>query len=133
MGSALFIVLEHEIPRFDTFVNGKSLSKASEELDAAAAQLGVQPLMGFFSKDPEELAEFLNDEGSALDELPIPEETWYTAADGLKTVDALLDHYQTAASPTPQTQKIVSDLLEFQNVLRRAEAEGVRWHLDIDF
>jgi hypothetical protein len=133
MGSALFIVLEHEIPGFDTFVNGKSLSKASEELDAAAAQLGVQPLMGFFSKDPEELAEFLNDEGSALDELPIPEETWYTAADGLKTVDALLDHYQTAASPTPQTQKIVSDLLEFQNVLRRAEAEGVRWHLDIDF
>jgi hypothetical protein len=133
MGSALFIVLEHEIPGFDQSEYSKDLAQASEELDGVAATLDVLPLMSFFSKDAEEVAEFLDDEGVALDEMPIPDETWYTAADGLKTVDALLGHYQSVANPTPQTGQIIQDLKEFQSVLRRAEAEGVRWHLDVDF
>jgi hypothetical protein len=133
MGSALFIMLEHEIPEFHQSEYSKILANAGEELDAVAAQLGVQPLMSFFSKDPEEVAEFLDDEGVALDEMPIPDETWYTADDGLKTVDALLGHYQSVANATSQTEDIVRDLQEFQSVLRRAAAAGVRWHLDVDF
>jgi hypothetical protein len=133
MGSALFIALEHEIPGFDQSEYSKVLASAGEELDSVATQLGVQPLMSYFSKDPEEVAEFLDDEGVVLDEMPIPDETWYTAADGLKTIDALLGHYQSVADPPSQTDDIVKDLLEFQGVLRRAAAEGVRWHLDVDF
>ncbi len=133
MGTALFIVLEHEIPDFHQSEYSKILAKAGEELDAVAAQLGVPPLMSFFSKDPQEVEDFLDDHGAALDEMPIPDETWYTAADGLKTVDALLGHYKSVPNPTPQTANIVSDLQEFEGVLRRAEAAGVRWHLDVDF
>jgi hypothetical protein len=133
MGTALFIVLEHEIPDFHQSEYSKILAKAGDELDAVAAQLGVPPLMSFFSKDPQEVEDFLDDEGVALDEMPIPDETWYTAADGLKTVDALLGHYKSVPNPTPQTANIVSDLQEFEGVLRRAEAAGVRWHLDVDF
>ena len=133
MGTALFIALEHEIPEFHQSEYSKILARAGEELDAVAAQLGVQPLMSFFSKDPQEVEDFLDDHGAALDEMPIPDETWYTAADGLKTVDTLLGHYQSAANPTSQTEDIVKDLREFQDVLRRAAAAGVRWHLDVDF
>ena len=98
MGTALFIALEHEIPEFHQSEYSKILARAGEELDAVAAQLGVQPLMSFFSKDPQEVEDFLDDHGAALDEMPIPDETWYTAADGLKTVDTLLGHYQSRES-----------------------------------
>jgi hypothetical protein len=82
MGAALYIALEHPIPDFDPFVNGKALSKTSGQLDAIATELGVRPLMEFFSADPEMAAEFLPEGVEA------PPRVWFTAAAGLVTVRA---------------------------------------------
>ena len=64
MGVALFIVLERPISGLDSYVNGKALSWAEESLDGLANQLGVTPLMAFFSVDPAEGAEFLDELGA---------------------------------------------------------------------
>jgi hypothetical protein len=133
MGSALFIALEQEIPGFDPFVNGKVLADASDELDAAAAKLKVTPLMQYFSQDAEETASFLEGEGVEMDDFEIPPETWFPAADGLKTVEALLDHFEHMPNSPPQAVDIVRELQEFRTVLHRAADHEVRWHLDVDF
>jgi hypothetical protein len=49
MSLAYFIVVNHDAPGFDTFVNGKAVAKQSEQLDALAKRLGVIALEDFSS------------------------------------------------------------------------------------
>ncbi len=64
MGTAIYIVTQQEIDGFDPFVNGKAIGRLdSELLDRMCAAAGVPSLLGFISQDPDELAEFLDDEG----------------------------------------------------------------------
>ena len=99
MGAAFFIVLEREIDGLDTFMGGKSLSREVESLDEAARQLGVRPLSGFFSLDPEQAAGFMEDEGMDAGDLGLPPLHHFKAEDGLATVRALVraDHIDAGA------------------------------------
>jgi hypothetical protein len=131
MSAAFYIVLEREIPGFDTGVNGKALSRADKILDTLAEQAGVQPFMHFFSASPEKLAAFAEGEGIDVQDKTFPPERWFSAEDGLKTVDALL---RVAESKRiEQVERIVDDLREFHKVLTVARANNVRWHLAVDF
>jgi hypothetical protein len=58
MGAALYIVLEDNDPGFDAIVNGTALSKDIDALDDLASNIGVKPLMAFFSQNAEELEDF---------------------------------------------------------------------------
>ena len=127
MGAALYIALEREIPDFDPFLNGKALSQASDELDSIATSLGVRPLMGFFSADPEMAAEFL-DEGTE-----IPPQSWFPASDGLATVRALHSHLTTNPSAVPKQDMVLEDLSDMERVLMKASEQGVGWSLQVDF
>ena len=60
---------------------------------------------------------------------PIPEEQWFLAEDGLKTVRALMQ----AEESRKMDDRILEELKEFQKVLQAAAANGIRWHLAIDF
>ena len=59
--------------------------------------------MSFFSQNPEDAAEFVED-ASAL-----PPEQWFEPVDGLTTVRALIAHF----SPMPADSTVVDDLREF--------------------
>lgn len=136
MSVALYIVCERDIDGFDPFVNGKAVGHADEEtLEAICVELGVPPLMAFYSEDPEALAEFLDDE--LEDEAPsrdeLPAEEWFSAADGLVTVEALADHLAAHPSAIADADAIVSDLREYADVLTRLKKEKVRWHFAMDF
>ena len=87
MGGALFIALEKNIPDLDTMIDGKMLSKAEKHLAKAAKRVGVRPLMEFFSTSADEAADLLGDDVAGID---IPPAQWFSAEEGLKTVDALL-------------------------------------------
>ncbi len=126
MGSALYIALEENIPDLDTMIDGKMLSKAEKHLAKAAKRLGVRPLMEFFSTGADEAADLLGDDVAGID---IPAAQWFSAEEGLKTVDALLGE----AERSPELQGAKDDLLGCQRVLREAQKHGVRWHLAIDF
>ena len=117
MGAALYIVLERQIEGFNPFVNGKELSQEEEELAANARDLGVTPLMDFYSTSEEEAEEF------GFEAAP---EAWFTAEQGLATVNALLAHVQDKSA-------VVSDLQEFARVLEEARRHQVRWHLGVDY
>lgn len=129
MSSAYYIVLERKIEGLNEEVNGKPLAKAGESLDALAQKAGVRTLTDFFSVVPEEVADLFEDKG--LDLPNLPSETWFSAEDGLKTFRALIEAAGNADNAIPN--EVVQDLKDFQRVLETAQANGVRWHLAVDY
>ncbi len=122
MGSAYYIVLEHEIEGLDTTMDGKRLAQGIEALDAQAREAGVRPLSEFVSIPPEELAEFLGD----ANERELPPVQQFPADEGLKTVKALL------AKTTGQDPRLTADLRECERILSKASENQVKWHFQID-
>ena len=126
MGAALYIALEKKIQDVDTIIDGKMLSKAEKHLAKAAKRAGVRPLMEFFSVSADEAADLLGDDVAGID---IPAAQWFSAEEGLRTVDALLSEADTSA----ESRAAKDDFVGCQRVLREAHKHGVRWHLAIDF
>jgi hypothetical protein len=124
MGAALYIVAENKPEEMDLFVSGKALSQATARLSCAAKKIGMRELMTFFSQNPDNVAEFMDEGASAL-----PPEQWFEPADGLTTVRALIAHFSAAPAETA----VVADLREFESVLQRLKDAGLRWHLAVDF
>jgi hypothetical protein len=124
---SLYIVLEKKVPGFEPIIDGKALGRFEKELAEIAERCGVQPLMSFFSTNVDDASEFLQNEGLA--DVEVPEEQWFPPQDGLRTVEALLREIANV----PELADVRTDLLAFQNVLRRALERGIRWHLAIDF
>jgi len=125
MGAALYIILERTIPDCDTMIDGKMLSQAEQQLAKAATRLCVRPLMEFFSISADEAGDLLGDDDVGID---IPAAQWFSAEEGLRTVDALLA--ETDIDPDLKTAK--GDLVACQRVLQEAQKHGVRWHFAID-
>lgn len=130
MSVAWYIVLERPIPDFDHRVNGKALSRAGEQLEILARQLGLESLMNFFSAPAEGLVAFAADHGVNPAGNPLPEH-WFSAEAGLKTVRVLIQAIDR--SELSRKDQLLADLREFENVLSSAEKHGVGWHLAVDF
>ncbi len=126
MGSAYYIVLERKIDGLETMMDGKSLSRHIESLDAAARQLGVRPLSEFFSIAPEQAAEFMEGEGMDAGDIELTPLQQFSPEEGLATVRALLSHTPVHAD------HIVGDLRECERILSAAAQQGVGWHFEID-
>src|ERR1700732_5368070 len=99
MAASMYIVVEGDDPGFDTFVTAPSLARHEDALESLALRLGVRPLIEFFSADENSMS-LLIEEGAGNQELMrrLPPPQWYSPADGLSTVQALL----TALRDEPQ-------------------------------
>ena len=133
MGSALFIVLEKEIPEFDSFVNGKAIGRAEPDLAKIAADLGIQPLMNFFAVELAREEYFLEEEEFESDTYSPPQITWHKASEGLKTVQGLLNYLRENPNALQKADEVLADLQDFARVLTTAEQHQVRWYLNVDF
>jgi hypothetical protein len=121
MGASHYIVLEKEIDGLDLLMDGKKLSRHIEALDAAARELGVRPLSGFFSMDGDALADVI---GEDADDIELPAMEQFSAQEGLTTVRALLS--------TKEAQPAIEDLVACERILAAAAKHGSRWHFQID-
>jgi hypothetical protein len=130
MSLAWFIVPEREVDGLDHQVDGKALAHAPEaKLDDLCAKLKVPTLMSFFSINPEEMLELFDVEDPGA----LAPEQWFKAADGLKTVRALLSHLDKNPKALSKSAAILRDLRDFETVLAGLAKAKVRWHLAIDF
>jgi hypothetical protein len=84
--------------------------------------------MDFFSAPPEELADFAEDHGVTLEQLPNPEK-WFPAENGLETVKTMIEEGEKRQLDV----HAMADLREFQKVLEAAKEHGIGWHLAVDF
>jgi hypothetical protein len=129
---AFYIVLQEKIPGLDpTGLEGRTLSKHSEKLAELAKQAHVTPLLSFFSANPEEAFGLLDEDATGQPGVPIPEEQWFHADEGLTTIEALLQSLATA--PSAEAAAMAQELTEFQRVLKAARSRNIRWHLGIDY
>lgn len=133
MSVAYYIVPEREIEGFDHFVNGKALGHADEDiLNRLCGELNVQSLLAFISQDPEELADFMEDEDVEMPE-EFAEAQWFDANAGLITVRALAAHLESNPDALKDSSDLIDDLREYEEVLARLAQEKVRWYLALDF
>jgi hypothetical protein len=131
----MYIVVEGEDPGYDIFVNGHALARNEDALEKLAVRLGVKPLLEFFSADQNSMA-LLLEEGAGDPEwaktLPPPQ--WFSPADGLCTIRALLDYLTN--SPTAlgsETEPVVSELGEYARVLEKTVIRNLRWQLAVSW
>jgi hypothetical protein len=131
----MYIVVEGEDPGYDIFVNGRVLARHEDALERLALQLGVKPMIEFFSADENSMS-LLIEEGGGNPELirRLPPPQWYAAGDGLATVRALIaalkDDPQQLGTEGPQ---VLGELEEYERVLERTMRAGLRWHLAVSW
>jgi len=135
MAASMYIVVEGEDPGYDIFVNGRALARYEDALERLALRLGVRPLIEFFSADENSMS-LLIEEGAGNPELirRLPPPQWYSPADGLATVRALIsaleDDPQQLGTEGPQ---VLTELEEYARVLDKANRAGHRWHLAVSW
>jgi hypothetical protein len=131
----MYIVVEGEDPGFDIFVNGRALARNEDALEKLALRLNVRPLIEFFSADENSMS-LLIEEGAGNRELlqRLPPPQWYSANDGLATIEALL----AALEHEPQQlgsegEQVLGELLEYRRVLQKTKDREMRWHLAVSW
>lgn len=135
MAASLYIVVEGEDPGFDIFVNGHALARNEDALERLAERLKVSPLLEFFSADENSMA-LLLEQGAGNPEWAhhLPEPQWFDAGTGLVTVCALLEFLEEApVALGSETAGVVSELREYERVLRKTAQYGLRWHLAVSW
>jgi len=133
MGLGLYLSLEREIPNVDPLaIDGKSLARAQFLLDDIARREQVLPIRSMLCADQKEALDFLEDIGLDPDEIKLPEEQWFPAGEGRRTVHTLLTHLRTTPDCVPNTERVIADLEAMDHVLAAAEAQQVRFHFALD-
>jgi len=86
---AYYIVLQEKIPGIDAIgLEGHALSRYGDQLETLATQAGVLSLMSFFSANEDDMVGALGDD-TAEKLGPIPDEQWFSAEEGVRTIEAL--------------------------------------------
>jgi hypothetical protein len=135
MAASMYIVVEGEDPGYNIFVNGRVLARYESAIERLALELGVRPLLEFFSADENSMS-LLVEEGAGNPELfgRLPPPQWYRPEEGLRTTAALIlalegDPQQLGSEGTT----VLEELREYEVVLRKTAERGLRWHLAVSW
>jgi hypothetical protein len=135
MAASMYIVVEGEDPGFDIFVNGQALARNEDALERLAERLHARPLLDFFSADENSMALLLEQgAGDPNWARHLPQPQWFSATDGLLTACALIDFLDAnPAALGSDTQPVLSEMREYERVLRKTAQRGLRWHLAVSW
>lgn len=132
MSLAYYIVLDVEEPGFETFVNGKAIAHAVEDLDALCQELQLPILDSFMGQGIAEFEDFL-DEDFNLANSEDGEEKWYKPEAGITLINSLIATIKTSPSTVTDPDEVIADFQEYLDVLEKAKAINASWYLAIDF
>ena len=133
MGTAFYIALDSEDPGFDTFVNGKAVAHAVEELDTICRKEGLATLSDFMGQSMSEFADVLGED------IDLPEgegeeggEIWFEPDAGIELIDALVAKIRANPLALGSPEQLLEDLADYRRVLMQAKSIGAKWHLALD-
>jgi len=135
MAASMYIVVQGEDPGFDIYVNGRALARNEDAVEKLALQIGVRPLIEFFSAD-ENLMSLLVEGGAGDAELmkQLPPPQWFRGDEGLATVTALIESLQDEPQKLGSEGVLVlEELREYAVVLRKTAERGLGWHMAVSF
>jgi hypothetical protein len=126
MGVAYFIALDREDPGFDTFVSGKTIARARDEICAITEQLGLKSI--------DDLTSFgeLDEQFDVPEDLRESEEPWFEPAQGIDWVDALRRHIEANPTSVKQPDRLLDELNQYRRVFQDAAKIGAKWHFQMD-
>ena len=126
MGVAYFIALDKEDPGFETFVNGKAIARASDEIRSITEKLGVKSI--------DELTSFgdLVDEFDLTDDIPEMETVWFDPQYGIDWVKAVTQYVASNRSTLKEPDGVIEELDEYRQIFQKAKAIGAKWHFELD-
>ena len=128
MGASFCVVFETEVPPHGTLGgDNPMLLRRQRKLDRLATGAGLTPLGAFESYDPEDAADFLDDEQLAS----LPPVCWFAAADGLAAVRGLITHLSANTAAIADQAKVLAELEEVAAELANAEQAGVRFRFAV--
>lgn len=127
MSAAYYIILEKEDTGIDLNVYGRGISRDQEVLDKIAQDIGIKPLSNFYSIDVESVLDLI---GEDITSLGIPDEYWFDSREGLITIQLLLNYITNNNSGI--SKSTVTELQNYERILKEAVIHNTRWHLAID-
>lgn len=140
MSVAYYIVLDAEEPGFDTFVNGKAVAHATDELDELCRQNGLQTLDSFMGQSMDEISDMLGEDielpesevGDDGDGESRGDAKWFEPSEGLAVISAIISAIERKPDALDDPQAVLEDLMEYKAVLERAAAIEAQWALALD-
>jgi hypothetical protein len=135
MAASMYIVVQGEDPGFNIYVNGRALARHESAVERLALELGVRPLLEFFSADESSMS-LLIEEGAGNPELlkRLPPPQWYHGEDGLPTVMALIESLENDPQQLgTEGASVLEELREYEVVLRKTAERDLRWHLAVSW
>ena len=127
MSLAYFIVLNADDADFDTFVDGKSIAHAFDEIMEFCKSHGLKTIEDFHSQDVSEMLGEFDDI-----ELPVQEIRWFSADEGIEWVNALIMKLEHE-NPSFLNAGILEDFKDYLDVFNKTKKSGAKWHLELDF
>jgi hypothetical protein len=132
MALAIVVTLEKDLPEAQAAYRkadqGKALARELTKLDFAARCKNVTQPSALLSESTAALAEQMRAEGFDPAKMRLPPEQFYAAADGLKTVRALIEYVSEKLNDFKQPNPILKSLRAVESLLIAAESAGVRFH-----
>lgn len=135
MSVAIYIVTRRDDQGVDTFVEGKAMGRADESLlDSLCQKAGICPIQEYISSNPDELAEFFEEEPGDMPEAgELPDEHWFKPEEGREWVEKLLAVVLADVASIPGAGGLLEDLRDYARIFAALEAAGVEWHFAVDF
>lgn len=109
MGSALYISIKDKPGDLDTFMNGKALARAWDELDALAPTLGALPISKLCNA------------------------SWKSPAKGRPDFEKYLAHIRSNPASVPDAPAVIDDLEDVVRLIGEAEKLATKWRLMLDY
>ncbi|MGD0958268.1 MAG: hypothetical protein ABSB19_00525 [Methylomonas sp.] len=129
MSVAYYIVLDVEEPGFDTFVNGKAIAHALEELDALCLRNELPTLDSFMGQSMADFEDLLDED------IELPEDgevEWFKPNDGIALIESIVSAIERNPDAISSADDVLEDLLEYNAVLKQAQGVNARWRLALD-
>jgi hypothetical protein len=128
MSVSFSVVFESDVPPHGSLgADHVALARHKEVLDQLADENGLVPLSAFESYDPEDAAEFLDEEELAV----LPDAQWFEPAEGLAAVGALAGYLRSHTGAVPDHEDVLADMTGIKEECADAEKAGVRFRFAI--
>lgn len=110
--------------KLDIYFESSVLASAGEYLDSISERLDIKSIFEYFSyHEQNDLCP------PGYEETEIP---WFDPQEGIDWLATIIEHVQKNYLPIEDSERLVQDLTECQNILHEAKSSGARWHFAMD-
>ena len=117
-----FLELDPRIP--DLYFESSAFADAGSYLHSVADRLKIKSVFNLFS--------YAAQNGMCPEDYEETEVPWFDPQEGIDWIEAVIGHVRENPTAVERAERLVQDLTECQDVLRKAKTAGSKWHFAMD-